>query len=58
MKRGDIVATRLRPDVTTGLILRVASDGSWADVEWCGVIDKRIKVWSKRMPTKSLLVKR
>lgn len=40
VKRGDIVTTEMHPS-TMGLVIRVARDGSWADVDWGR--------WSKRM---------
>ena len=36
-------------DNQVGLVLRVAKDGSWADVDWGG--------WAKRMLQTSLVVK-
>lgn len=40
IRRGDIVATKTTPTIY-GVVVRVAKDGSWADVNW-GIISKRM----------------
>ncbi len=39
-----------------GVVIRVARDGSWADVRWRKLVGPLPLEWSKRMPTKSLTV--
>jgi hypothetical protein len=48
--RSDWVATRAQPSFT-GFVLRVARDGSWADVRW----STPYETWTKRMPTANLI---
>lgn len=48
MKAGDWVVCKESPEMD-GQVIRVARDGSWADVKWAAG-------WSKRMPAESLKV--
>ena len=53
LRRGDRVHCKTGPlhdvdgDKVPGIVLRVAKDGSWADVDWLW--------WHKRMPQPSLV---
>lgn len=51
VKRADWVTTR---DGGRGFVMRVARDGAWADVRWR---DPELGEWTKRMPTRSLIVR-
>lgn len=53
VKRADWVRAVNGPATVEGIVLRVARDGSWADVRWG---DGTGREWSKRMPTSALVV--
>lgn len=53
MRRGDWVMNLGNRTGYIGCVLRVARDGTWADVRW-RVPDLNPPEWTKRMPTAAL----
>lgn len=55
MKKGDYVVAKLMPGEPSGVIIRVARDGTWVDVRWRHEWSEWAS-WSKRMRTEALQV--
>ena len=55
-EKGSLVVCGAAPNGPRGTVLRLAKDGSWADVEWTGkiLIDGPFERWSKRMKVAAL----
>ena len=49
IKRGDYVVCKILLNGPLGFVIRVARDGSWADIRWRGSVAGEIVNWSKRM---------